>query len=63
MHVVIVLALAMVITGCRTTGTRWVQEEVISCPGGRIDTQRRITDTLPGGRTRSTLIRTNACLE
>lgn len=50
----------LALTECRTVGGRWVEET--ACPGGDIRTERRIVDTLPD-RTRTTTIRTNACLE
>ena len=54
-----ILAL-LTLTDCRVIGGRWVEEQ--PCPGGNINTERRVIDTLPD-RTRTTTIRTNACLE
>ena len=63
-----VLAIAMLIAlalgGCRIQGGRFVVDEVEKpCPGGRIDTERRITDQFPQGQVRTTTIRSNMCLD
>ena len=62
---VALLLFCVLLSGCNTTG-RWVyQEDVreVRCPGGRIDQERRIVDVINGGRTRNTVVRTNACLD
>ena len=63
-----VLATAMLVVlllgGCRIQGGRFVvDEEKPPCPGGRLDTERRITDQLPHGQVRTTTIRSNLCLD
>jgi hypothetical protein len=65
MRVVVMLTLiALVASGCRFTGGRWVvDEEVRKCRGGVINTEKRITDTFINGRVRNTTIRTDACLD
>jgi hypothetical protein len=60
-----VLLIGLVMTGCRG---RWVEDDVAviapSCRGGKINTERRVTDTSPiTGRIRTTTLRTDACLD
>jgi len=59
------LLLCLSLAGCVTDRGRWEWRPVdveVRCPGGRIDQERRITDVVDG-RTRNTVIRTNACLD
>ena len=60
-----VLAMLMLATGCRHG--RWVWQEELpvaaECRGGRINTEKRVTDVLVAGRTRNTVTRTDACLD
>jgi hypothetical protein len=54
------LAMA-VLVGCRGQ-LQWVDEvAVVSCPGGRVDLEKRTTNVV-GGQTRNTVVRTNTCL-
>jgi len=60
--ITVVLLIALAVSGCRFVGGRWVEEEVVlPCPGGRVDTVRRTTDTFLNGRVRNTTIRTSSC--
>ena len=62
--VAVMLALiALVTSGCRLTGGRWVVEEETRCKGGVITTERRMVDTFHGGRVRNTTERTSTCLD
>jgi hypothetical protein len=57
-----IMALSM--TSCR--GGQWVYQEQAferSCPGGKINQEKRTTEMLVGGRTRNTITRTDACLD
>jgi len=59
----LLLAIALLVAGCRVTGGRWVVEEPArTCPGGVINQERRFVDTFTGGRVRTTTVRTDACL-
>jgi len=56
--------LAFGLTDCR--GGQWVYQEQAferSCPGGKVVQEKRISDVLVTGRTRNTVIRTDACLD
>lgn len=60
--ITMVLLVALAVSGCRFVGGRWVEEEVVvACPGGRVVTEKRITDTFLNGRVRNTTIRSNIC--
>ena len=56
----IVTLVGLLLAGCRVQGGRFVVDE--PCPGGRIDTERRVTDQLPQGQVRTTSVRSNLCL-
>lgn len=57
------LGMCLLLTaGCRGERLEWVRP-VAECPGGKVNTERKIVDTLPGGRVRSTTMRADACLE
>lgn len=58
------LMAGLLMAGCRSG--RWVYDEevqAVSCPGGRVNIEKRITDVTVVGRTRNTTIRTDACLD
>jgi hypothetical protein len=58
------LLVFVVLTGCRGQW-QWVEEvgvvREVSCPGGRVDVERRTTNVI-GGQARNTVVRTNTCL-
>jgi len=59
------ILLCLILTGCMHDGRRWEWRPIeaeVSCPGGRIVEERRSTDVI-AGRTRNTVVRTNACLD
>jgi hypothetical protein len=61
----VVILLCLLTTGCMVDGRRWEWQPVdveVRCPGGRISEERRSTDVI-AGRTRNTVVRTNACLD
>ena len=57
------LGICLLLLGCRGERLEWVIDKpVVECVGGRIVEERRTTDVV-AGRTRNTVVRTNACLE
>jgi hypothetical protein len=56
------LIVLLLTTGCRVTGGRWVEDDARRCPGGVINSERRVVDTWVGGRVRTTILRNDACL-
>jgi UDP-N-acetylmuramyl tripeptide synthase len=50
----------LLLPGCNG---RWVYQEAVGCPGGRVDQTKRITDTAVAGRLRHTVITTSSCLD
>jgi len=64
-----VIVLAMLMASCRSGRWAWVEDEpppvpiVAKCRGGTINTERRITDVGIAGRTRTTTLRTDACID
>jgi hypothetical protein len=62
MRLIAMLLMVVVLTGCRGR-LAWVDEvSPVSCPGGRVDIERRTTSVV-AGQTRNTVTRTNSCLE
>ena len=55
----VAIVACLLLTGC--VGDRLVREG--TCPGGRVDIEKRVVDTNAMGRIRNTTIRTNACLD
>jgi hypothetical protein len=62
MSLVALLLVCLLLASCNRG--RWVFQEdvVISCPGGRINQVKRVTDTNLG-KVRQTVVNTDACLE
>jgi len=66
-----VIMLAMLMVGCRSGRWAWVEDEpppipvpvVEKCRGGTFNTERRVTDIGVAGRTRTTTLRTDACID
>ena len=59
--ITVLMLVAMLVSNCRG---RWVEDAVIpACVGGRVNVEKRITDVTVTGRTRNTVIRTDACLD
>jgi hypothetical protein len=57
-----VLLVVLLSSGCRVTGGRWVEDDARRCPGGVINSERRVVDSWVGGRVRTTTTRTDACV-
>ena len=63
MHIAAIV-FVLLLAGCR--GGQWVYQEQAferPCPGGKVVQEKRISDVLVTGRTRNTVIRTDACLD
>lgn len=60
---IVLVVIALLCCSCRITGGRWVVDDVERrCPGGVVNTEKRMVDTWVGGRVRNTTIRTDACM-
>lgn len=62
------LVMLIALTDCRGRW-EWVEDRAVvaapavECRGGRVNLERRTTDVAVAGRTRNTVVRTDACLE
>lgn len=61
-RVLALIGIVLLSSGCRVTGGRWVEDDARRCPGGVINSERRVVDSWVGGRTRATTTRTDACI-
>jgi hypothetical protein len=67
-RLIAILLVLVTLTGCngRWVNGQWIEEVAVpvvaTCPGGRVDLERRTVDVI-NGRARNTVVRTNACLD